>query len=85
MTQEMRVWKRERRNLLLVLAAKGSGRLKPSLTFPPVRWIPGVVSEEVQGRGCVGCGLLGILLLLGLFWTGGWNVPPIVSASRKCH
>lgn len=36
-------------------------------------------------KGCVGCCLLGIRLLSGLFWTGGWNLPPIVNASGKCH
>lgn len=34
-----------------------------------------------QTRGCVGCGLLGILLLLGLFWSGSWNVLVI----EKCQ
>lgn len=38
-----------------------------------------------QRKGCVGCGLPGIMLPSGFFWTGGWNVPPIVNASRNCH
>ena len=41
-----------------------------------------------MGRGHVVCGL-GIPLLSGLFWSGGWNVLVIaqclVNASRKCN
>lgn len=39
--------------------------------------------DHEQGRGRVGCGLLGILLLSGLFLSGSWNVPAIVNDSRK--
>lgn len=41
--------------------------------------------DHGQRKGCVGCGLLGIMLLSGLFWTGAWNVPPIVNASVRCQ
>ena len=43
--------------------------------------------DHGQGRGHVGCGLLGIPLISGLFWSGSWNVlvtaKCLVSDSRK--
>ena len=44
--------------------------------------------DHGQERGLVGCDVLDIPLLSGLFWSGGWNVPIIAKclcASRKCY
>ena len=46
------------------------------------------VHDHGQGRECVGYSLLGIPLLSGLFWSGGWKLSssmPSESAMRNKH